>query len=116
MEGIDFRLKEFLGICEGKMYGSYKYPDACDGQKHDRVMCKTSELIIGPDGNIYRCHADLYLQNKPIGHILGTDFEIEDIYRPCDIYGYCNPCDIKNKFDRFQQTGHCSVNIRMGEK
>jgi len=113
--GIDFRLKEFLGTYEGRVYGSYKYDDACVGVAMVRqVQCKTSELIIGPNGNIYRCHTDLYIDDDShfqIGNILDEQFEIEDKYRRCDVYGFCNPCDIKVKYDRFQQMGHCAVDI-----
>lgn len=110
--GIDFRTKEFLGEYNGKLYGSYRYDGACDMRFKKRVLCKTTELIIGPDGNIYRCHSDLYVRRKPIGHILDPLFEIEDIYRACDVFGHCNPCDIKVKTNRFQQFGHTSVEIK----
>jgi len=110
--GIDFRLKEFLGMSHGKMYGTYKYEHSCDGKQYNKkVLCKTSELIIGPEGNVYRCHADLYEQREPIGNIMDEKFVIEDIYRPCGRYGECNPCDVKVKFDRYQIMGHTSVDI-----
>lgn len=121
--GIDFRFKEFLGEYEhrGKMYGTLKYPTAITYSNKDPsapridpinpVKCKTTELLIGPDGNIYRCHADLYEMREPIGHILDPEFTIEDKFRDCDKFGCCNPCDIKVTFDRFQQYGHTSVEI-----
>jgi len=34
-----------------------------------------------------------------------------DEYRDCKFYGDCNPCDIKVKTNRFQQSGHTSVDI-----
>ena len=111
--GIDFRTKEFLGEYNGKMYGHYRYPDAVLGGNHEQVLCKTTELIIGPDGSVYRCTADLYEQRKPIGHILDADFKIEDKFRPCDWFGHCNPCDIKTKTNRFQQFGYSSVEIKI---
>jgi len=77
-----------------------------------KVLCRTTELIIGPNGNIYRCHSDLYANRKPIGNLLDSDFEIEDKFRECDFYGHCNPCDIKIKTNRFQQFGHTSVKIK----
>ena len=111
-EGIDFRLKEFLGMYEGKLYGNYRYPGACRGDEAGKVMCKTTELIIGPNGNVYRCHADLYLDHTPIGHIMDENFFVKDIHRPCNIYGYCNPCDNKSpKYNRFQEKIHCSIHI-----
>ncbi len=110
--GIDFRTKEFLGEFEGKLYGSYKYPEAVGSTKKKKSFCRNSELIIGPDGSIYRCHHDLYKDFPPIGNLLDADFKIEDIFRTCDQYGDCNPCDIKVKTNRFQIHGHTSVEIK----
>ncbi len=113
--GIDFRVKEFLGEHDGKIYGTYKYESACDGKTKKTVMCKTTELIIGSDGGVYRCHSDLYNGRPAIGNILDEDFEIKDIYRPCDFFGTCNPCDVKVKTDRYQKYGHTSVDIKFKE-
>jgi hypothetical protein len=113
--GIDFRVKEFLGEHDGRTYGTYKYPEAVAGRRAGRprpVECRTSELIIGPSGHVYRCHSDCYADRGPIGHILDPSFDVEDIYRPCENFGLCNPCDIKVKTNRFQQYGHTSVEIR----
>ncbi len=110
-QGIDFRTKEFLGEHDGKLYGEYKYPGACDKKFRKKVLCKTTELIIGPDGSVYRCTADLYEGRPSVGHILDPDFQIKDKFRPCDWYGHCNPCDIKVKTNRLQQDGHTSVEI-----
>jgi len=110
-EGIDFRTKEFLGYYNGALYGQYKYPQACTSQSRQKVLCKTTELLIGPDGGIYRCHHDLYEGTGPIGHILDENFRMTDEYLPCDCFGYCNPCDIKVKTNRLQQFGHTSVSI-----
>ncbi|MFQ5441522.1 MAG: radical SAM protein [Thermodesulfobacteriota bacterium] len=110
--GIDFRLKEFLGEYNGKMYGTYRYPGACDKEFSKEVLCKTTELIIGPDGAVYRCHSDLYEGRPPVGHITDPAFEIEDVFRPCSVFGHCNPCDIKVKTNRLQEFGHTSVEIK----
>lgn len=110
--GIDFRFKEFLGEYAGKMYGTFKYEGACDKQMEETVLCKTTELIMGSDGGVYKCHSDLYEGREPVGNIIDPGFELEDIYRPCHVYGRCNPCDIKVKTNRFQQFGHTSVDIK----
>lgn len=109
--GIDFRLKEYLGEYNGNLYGHYLYKGACDKRFKKAVRCKTTELIIGPDGNIYRCTADIYESRSPIGHILDPDFEIKDKFKKCSWFGHCNPCDIKMKTNRFQEFGHTSVFI-----
>lgn len=114
-KGIDFRFKEFLGEYEGKLYGSFRYEGACDKTFKKHVLCKTTELIMGPDASVYRCHSDLYEGRAPVGNILDPAFQIEEIYRPCDDYGHCNPCDIKVKTNRLQEYGHTSVEIEFPE-
>jgi hypothetical protein len=110
--GIDFRTKEFLGKYKGKLHGSYKYPGACDGHRKRPVECRTTELLIGPSGGVYRCHSDLYNGRGEIGHMTDPDFVINEIFRPCEAFGSCNPCDVKIKTNRFQVDGHTSVEIR----
>jgi len=105
--GIDFRLKEFLD----KTHGTYKYPKAVDGIPK-KCLCKPSELLIAPDGRLFKCHYDLYHGVNSYGHLLDDKVKLPKDFLPCDNYGLCNPCDIKSKFDRFQRTGHCSVTIK----
>lgn len=110
--GILFRLKEFLGEYEGKLYGDYsRYPDAVTG-KLKNCFCKTSELILGPDGKVYRCHRDLYHEENSVGDITNPDFQISDNFRPCSKFGECNPCDVKVKTNYKQELGHTSVEIK----
>lgn len=111
-EGVDFRLKEYLGFDGYQWHGSYKYPEAISQKVEKYCLCKTSELIIGPNGSVYRCHSDLYENRTPIGNITDPAFEIKEIYRPCYVFGHCNPCDIKVKTNRFQEYGHTSVDIK----
>ncbi len=111
-KGIDFRLKEFLGEYNGKLYGTYKYKDACSKKTAKTVSCKASELLIDPAGTVFRCHHDVYSNKSPIGSLSDGDFQIEDEYRDCQYYGFCNPCDIKVKTNRLQEYGHTSVDIK----
>ena len=111
-EDIDFRTKEFLGFHNGKLHGQYKYSQACSTKIEQDVLCRTTELIIGPGGDIYRCHHDLYEKAQPIGHLLQSDFNMSNEFKPCHCFGHCNPCDIKVKTNRFQQFGHTSVEIK----
>lgn len=109
---IDFRLKEFLGVHEGRRYGTIKYSGATGGYVlRKNVKCKTTELLIAPDGFIHRCHSDLYGGYEQIDSIFKMT-EIADIYRKCDVFGLCNPCDVKIKTNRFQIFGHTSVSIK----
>jgi hypothetical protein len=112
MIGIDFRFKEFLGWYEGVFYGEYAYPKAVGQITTKRVTCKSNEILIAPDGYIHRCHADLYAGRDAIGHILDPISPKIGEWRACSHYGQCNSCDIKNKTNRFQETGYCSVEIR----
>lgn len=105
--GIDFRLKELLD----SKHGTYQYPKALDG-KRKKCLCKPSELLIAPDGRLFRCHYDLYHAINSYGHILDKEVTLPESFTPCNNYGLCNPCDIKTKFDRFQQQGHCAVEIK----
>jgi hypothetical protein len=109
--GIDFRTKEFLGEYNGAMHGVFSYPDACSRREEKEVLCRTTELIIGPEGDVFRCHGDLYEGRKPVGHILDPAFAIEPGFSSCNSFGYCNPCDVKLKTNRFQSYGHTSVEI-----
>lgn len=114
--GIDFRTKEFLGVHNGRLYGKYRYPQGLDGQTHEPVLCRNSELLIDPAGFVFRCHHDVYKGVNPIGHILDPDLTIESRFRQCQFFGRCNPCDLKLKTNRFQQFGHCSVEIMETER
>ena len=110
--GIDFRLKEFLGVHNGELFGTYFYPGAVARKPGPPVRCRTTELLIGPSGHIHRCHSDLYEDRLRLGHISDRDLEIADTHRACHAFGFCNPCDVKIKTDRFQHYGHTSVEIQ----
>jgi sulfatase maturation enzyme AslB (radical SAM superfamily) len=111
--GIDFRLKQFLGEWNGMLYGTFKYEGSVDSAEIKKCRCRTSELIVDPAGYVFRCHADLYKAREPIAHILDESFSEKqlDVFRPCDSYGRCNPCDVKITTNRFQLHGHTSVEI-----
>ncbi len=110
--GIDFRTKEFLGQHQGKTYGHYAYPGSVFSDDVKNCLCRTSELLIDPFGDVFRCHHDLYNKINSIGSILDPEFQIEDIYRPCSVFGKCSPCDVKVKNNYKQEFGHTSVSIQ----
>ncbi len=115
-KGLDFRTKEFLGRHDGRLYGTYHYPQACSNEPGQPVMCRTTELLIDPQGGIHRCHHYLYDGFEPVGSILDPDFTMTGEFRPCDEFGRCNPCDIKLKTNRLQQFGYCAVEILRPEE
>lgn len=110
-EGIDCRLKEFLGEYRGKFYGTYKYPDAVDQKECRTRRCKPSEMLIAPDGSVHQCHNSLYTSSKGYAHILNPEVSLIQDHIPCSRYGQCNSCDVKLKTNRFQEDGHCSVDV-----
>ena len=109
-EQIYFFIKDFLGNYDGKLFGHYRYPEALEG-KPKKVSCRTKELLAAPDGQIYKCHRDLYAEDSPIAHISDDTFQPKYKFRACNKYGQCNPCDIKLKTNRFLKMGNCQVEI-----
>jgi len=107
---IPFYEKDFLGEVDGRIYGFYKYPEGLDGKKKD-VKCRTREFLIAPDGNIHRCHRDLYAGENPVGNIKTID-HIKDIFRKCSVFGECNPCDLKLKTNKYLKGIECQVEIK----
>jgi len=108
---IYFFIKDFLGEYDGKLFGYYKYPAGLNGRPK-KALCRTKEILIDPEGDVYRCHRDLYSKENPIGNILDTNWKPEFKFRECNNYGNCNPCDIKLKTNRFLQSGICQVEIK----
>ena len=116
---IEFRLKDYLGWYQGKMHGTYLYPDAVQGRVvEDEVLCKNTVVPIGPTGHLYRCHSDLYHQRLDcsIGHLLNPDATFSDQYRSCNFYGMCSECDVKIKTNHLQAYGYTSVDIQFSKK
>lgn len=105
-----FFIKDFLGIYDTRLFGYYLYPKAVDGIPK-KCRCRNKEVLISPDGKIYRCHRDLYADENEIGNITDTVLPFNDDFRDCDKYGMCNYCDIKLKTNRFLNMGNCSVEI-----
>jgi len=115
-EGVEFRVKEFTGDYKGEMYGNYsKYPEATKG-KLESCLCKTSELLIGPSGEAYKCHRDLYAEEFPLGNIINENFQIKNDFIKCANYGECHPCDVKVKTNYKQELGYTSVEIKRNRK
>jgi MoaA/NifB/PqqE/SkfB family radical SAM enzyme len=120
--GIEFRIKDFTGIYSGLddknkpfeiTYGNYsKYLNSTFQEEKKECICKTSELLIGPNGDVYRCHRDVFARENPIGNITNPSFVLEDKFRECNNYGSCHPCDVKLKTDNKQSIGNTSVEIR----
>lgn len=76
-------------------------------KKRER-RCAISEVIVGPDGNVYKCHRDLYKGEYPLGDLL-TIKSINYCFRYCINANECHPCDTKTKRDRYGNPGYTSV-------
>jgi len=108
---VYFFIKDFLGEIDGHKFGFLKYQDSVGMNKGKKVSCKTKDILISPEGNVYKCHRDLYHQQYELGNIQ-NDFKFEHKFRDCSDYGLCNPCDVKQRTNRFLQMGDCNVEIK----
>jgi sulfatase maturation enzyme AslB (radical SAM superfamily) len=110
-KGVFFFIKEFLGIYNEHLFGFYKYLGSLSGEK-EHAICRTSELLIGPTGDVFKCHRDLYANENIVGSIKDKDFIPLFAFRACPNFGECNYCDVKHKMNRFLEAGSCSVEIK----
>lgn len=75
---VPFEAKEFLGMHDGQLHGSYLYPFSTHltaASIHPRTLaceCRTSELLMDPLGFVWGCHFYLYEAWK-LGHV-GQEF------------------------------------------
>jgi len=70
--------------------------------------CGITELLVGPDGKIYKCHRDLYKSENSIEDLISAE-SIDYKFRYCENSNECHPCDTKVKRDRFGSMGYTSV-------
>jgi hypothetical protein len=109
--GVPFYEKDFLGKVDGRTYGFYKYPEGIEGG-HKTVDCRTRELLMAPNGEVFRCHRDLYGNYNPVGNIKDENFIVEDKFRICYDFGQCNPCDLKLKTNKYLKGVECQIDIK----
>jgi MoaA/NifB/PqqE/SkfB family radical SAM enzyme len=75
------------------------------------VSCRVRELLIAPNGNVHKCHRDLYKKKTPLGNLSKLN-ELSYKFRVCRNGNECHPCDLKVKRDRFGKEGYCAVEQR----
>jgi radical SAM protein with 4Fe4S-binding SPASM domain len=109
--GVYFFIRDFLGFHDDRLFGHYKYYAALNGNRKS-CLCRPEDFLIGPEGNIYRCHRDLYGAESEVGNILNIAYEHKDDFSQCDNYGLCNPCDVKCKAKPDLVTTKCAVEIK----
>jgi len=109
---VECRVKEFLGDWQGVKYGDYQYPEAVSGEvAREKVWCRNTVAVIGPDAAVYRCHSDLYHGRQPLGNLRDDGFRFPAGHEGCNAFGLCNPCDVKNKTNSRQEYPYTSVEI-----
>src|SRR3972149_5591700 len=79
---VYFFIKEFMGFHNGKLFGHYRYPEGLNKIER-RVKCRIQEILIAPDGNIFKCHYDLYGGKNEIGNIKDKP-KLEYKFRLCE--------------------------------
>lgn len=111
--GLECVVKPFLGYLNDKLYGQYRYVDSCSMKFRRKVECGTTNLLLDPLGNIYRCHGDLFRRNPDgvLGNLFDDNTMISEEHSSCDNYGFCHPCDVQIKFDRLGGWGYSVVDI-----
>jgi hypothetical protein len=69
--------------------------------------------LVSPKGKVYHCHAALFnaLPELAQGNILDEKFSVNDSFTECAHFGFCNPCDVQVKYDRFKRYGYSAVEI-----
>jgi len=93
--GVDFRIRPFVGYINGKLVGNFRYPDATGQCDTRQAACRSTELMIAPDGRIYHCRRDCFGENRALGHLLDNDLTITARHSPCANFGVCHPCDVE---------------------
>lgn len=93
-EGVLHPTREELnrfGSGEARINDHARYSYLCDGvNKRVSVFCTTKKLLINPEGEVFRCHRDIYARENALGNIF--DNSVVPNYL-CYNLGTCNPCD-----------------------
>lgn len=106
-------IKPFLGYLDGTLYGQFKYVGSCEMKSKKNVKCLTTQLLIDPIGDIYRCYGDLFRQNPEgvLGNLFEREVDLRMRHTDCNNFGFCHPCDVQIKLDRLSNWGYTAVQI-----
>jgi SAM-dependent methyltransferase len=108
--GLAITPQTFLGVLNGSLYPEPEstvitdhgetginnyglYNQGFGMRNKEDVVCSSGRFLIAPDGGIHRCHYHLYSGRDPQGSVLTKEFPIDQDYRLCKDFGFCNPCD-----------------------
>ena len=93
-DGVLHPTKEELrevGSGEARIDDHKRYSFLCDGvKKNIPVLCITKKLLVNPEGDVFRCHRDIYTRENSIGNVFKG---ISNPNYVCPNIGTCNPCD-----------------------
>ena len=82
---------DMYGSGEARIDDHKRYSYLCDGvNKKVTVFCTTRKLLVNPEGEVFRCHRDIYARENSLGNIFDNSVLPNYI---CPNLGTCNPCD-----------------------
>jgi SAM-dependent methyltransferase len=108
--GISITPQTFLGFHDGEMFPNDEsslapnygetginnrelYENGFSCKQKQELLCHSGRFLVAPDGGIYRCHYQLYSKRDKQGDVQDFQFPIDQDFRLCTDFGYCNPCD-----------------------
>ncbi len=108
--GITLTPQTYLGIRDGEMFPNDEttvapnygetginnmdlYQAGFSCQQKQSMLCHSGRFLVAPDGGIYRCHYQLYSRRDKQGDVFGFQFPVDQDFRLCNDFGFCNPCD-----------------------
>jgi len=103
--GIETFILPFQGFYKGEYYPGADWHDlridACSRIFKKNALCyPTIYRPVGPDGSVWFCHAGLYMKDERfiMGNLADGWLDFPTSFK-CDIYGYCNSCDLPRKIE-----------------
>lgn len=100
--GLDAATEPFFGRVDGRLFGQYTYRSACLGAHHP-VTCRSTQVLIAPDGGVFGCHHHLLAGVPPVAWLSEDHARLALPAQPCDAFGDCEPRDVAVTVD---QRGH----------
>jgi len=98
--GLDFTTEPFVGVLDGRLFGQFRYRNACRGRsevpspEHRRVLCRSRQLIVSPNGSLFGCHHDLIAGGPAMGRLSDERPRLAVAFHPCAAFGSCDPRDV----------------------
>lgn len=85
---------DYFGSGEAVIKDHKRYSYLCDGvNKKTPVFCVTKKLLVDPEGEVFRCHRDIYSRENSLGNVFNNTVTPNYL---CTNIGTCNPCDFNS--------------------